>query len=87
LNINPKFVALLLLLGVVLVFISPAVNLSPTALRASRAAQRLALTLVAAAFLVDAFLVASISRGGRSTEMNVRRAHGDLLEQICARLC
>jgi hypothetical protein len=82
-----KLVALLLLLGIVLVFASPAVNLSPTALRASRAAQRLALTLAAAAALVSLFSAFPMAEQAISPRETTFLPPADLLNRLCARLC
>ncbi|HEY1799834.1 MAG TPA: hypothetical protein VGG46_02775 [Terriglobales bacterium] len=78
---------LLLLLGIVLVFASPAVNLSPTALRASRAAQRLVLTLAAFASLVSLFSTLPTAKEAVPFSEATSLPPDDLLNRICARLC
>lgn len=82
-----RLITILLLFGITVVFVSPMVNLDPTALRASRAAQVLISTLASAAFLFSSFLIAS----GRSrialSGKTAAQFPGDLLALTCSLLC
>jgi type II secretory pathway pseudopilin PulG len=77
----------LLLVTIVAVFVAPGIQLEPTALRASRAAQALQMALLSAALAFTALLCFAgpslICRGCASS----LTAHGDLLDLNCIRLC
>lgn len=80
--------ALLLIVGVVVVFVAPAVNLEPTAMRAARAAQLAALALLAASTAAVALAVpTSQSQAFREFPPVVRGASADVVDLDCARLC
>ena len=78
-------IALLLLFTVVVVCVSPYVDLDPTALRAAQAALALALSIVGNAFLLcclirfHAHQLCSFSVSDSSP--------GSLLDLVCSRLC
>jgi hypothetical protein len=76
-----------LLVTVVAVFISPAIDLEPTALRASQAAQALQTALLSAAFVLSSLLCLA-APGFLGPICHLRlKIHADLLELNCTRLC
>jgi hypothetical protein len=79
---------LLVLLAITVVFVSPVVNLQPTALRAAKAAQLLfaALTLAGTASIAGTFfLVQLLDRTTKLHSLPLRSQ--DLLDLDCSRLC
>lgn len=81
-------VGLLLLVGVVVVFVAPAVNLEPTAMRAARAAQLAALALLAAATTALVLAVPTTqSQAFLGFPPMVRVSSADVVDLDCARLC
>lgn len=83
-----KYITVALVMGtVLLVFLLPSINLEPTALRAIRAAQALAGTLLSVATMVNILLTAVCFQVLRRIADGSARQHGDLLVLNCTRLC
>ena len=81
-----SLLVILLLVAVATVFISPAIDLEPTALRASRAAQALQIALLSAALAIRGLLspiFVSLTPQAESRGVN----HENLLDLNCTRLC
>ena len=77
-----------LLLSVLTVFVSPNVDLEPTALRAMQFANLLFAVLVLAGSTIAALLPTPFVRIASLTELDISAVAGpDLLDLNCARLC
>jgi hypothetical protein len=77
----------LLLLAVAVVFFAPLVDLEPTALRASRAAQAVQAALISAAFVLSGLLcIAVFCFPGGSLDSHLM-LRDNLFVLNCARLC
>jgi uncharacterized membrane protein YGL010W len=84
-NRSYQFVCVItLILSVVVVFVSPMVNLEPTALRAARAALALALAIASVAFL---FSFWGTRDGFRFVGLPRLPFFGVLLDLICSKIC
>jgi len=81
------FVAVLLLLAVVVICLSPAVDLPETALRAKRDAQQIATTLVALALAVAALLLPLAARECVSYLGDERPPNLSLQNELLPLLC
>ena len=82
---KPLLIALLLL-AVAVVFFAPSVDLEPTALRASQAAQALQMAIVSAALVFSA-LVSFVGFSFRRSLESGLAVDSDLLVLNCTRLC
>jgi hypothetical protein len=81
-------IACLILFSVVAVFVSPGVNLEPTAMRAVQAATLAMAALAAAATLLTSMLLASKQFTASDGALHSRIiAPPDLIAVICTRLC
>lgn len=88
-RVPPKFiVCLVLVVSVVAVFVAPAVDLEPTAMRAARAAQLFMCSFAAAAAIMFSLLPAMQSAHvGLFGHLHVLCSSADILDVDCARLC
>jgi hypothetical protein len=83
-------IALVVLIGILVIFIAPFVDLEPTALRAWRSALAILLTIVMLSHVIHSFLRAEVffgtrpERKGRSSRV---RHEGRLFKLNCALLC
>lgn len=82
-----KLAAGLLVVILVVVCLSPLVDLDPTAMRAFHAAQAFFLALASAAFLILPFSVSDDYSSTKVSSENIVPSQDDLLDRICARLC
>ena len=78
-------IGLLLLFSVLLVFVSPYVDLDPTALRAAQAALVLVLSIAVNAFLLFCLIRHQAYRAYQPLVADP--SPGSLVDLICARLC
>ncbi len=82
-----SMMVLLLLLVVAAVFLAPSVDLEPTALRASQAAQALQATLISTALVFSGlFGIAGFFFARRTLDSHLTN-YDDLLVLNCTRLC
>jgi hypothetical protein len=82
-----RVVAWLLVLAIAVVFISPIVDLDPTALRSVRAAQSLQMALASAAASFSALLLGLSSNFSPSVDRFFVAVRGHLFNLNCSRLC
>ncbi len=84
----PKgLVAVLLVLSVLVVFVSPAVELQPTAVRAGQCALVIAFALMAAAFILCGIRKAPVALPAPTSSPGLVNSALELLEFECTRLC
>ena len=81
-------IVIVLVLSVMVVFVSPAVDLEPTALRALKAAKMLFAALVLAGTAIAACLRVSFPSPGIVLEFHpIEASAASLVDLNCARLC
>ena len=76
-------IAVVLALGIIVLFVLPAYDVPPTAMRSWQAAKILALTI---SFLAVLFLIAAIP-AGLHPEVLLRTPAPDIVDLTCTRLC
>lgn len=86
-SIALRIVALVLLIAVLGIFVSPAVDLDPTALRSIRAAQALLTGIFAAATVLAAFISLVLAGHIGVRGDFIAATHDHLFELNCSRLC
>ncbi|MFB3915283.1 MAG: hypothetical protein ACE14M_01030 [Terriglobales bacterium] len=85
-HIVVRTIALVLLLGVAFIFVSPMLDLAPTAMRAARAAQ-MSFLAIALQVTIVAGVCAGISLLGPPLAVSALGAGVDTLDLTCSRLC